>query len=407
MNILFITHRFPFPPNRGGKIRPFQMIRHLSRNHSVTVASLAHSEQELREGAELSQHCDKVIAEVLPSARRWRKAVLTLPTATPSSAAYFWSERLRSRILEQAARVRPDVVWVHCAFMAAYAEGIECGLRVMDYGDLDSGKWFEYSSYRPFPLSFGYGLEGRKLRLYEKRITRSFDCCTFTAPGELQEFRDWGLPCRSELIPNGVDFDYFHRRSTPPSTSFNIVFLGRMDYFPNVQGIIHFAKGVFPKIRERVPEAKLQIVGSNPIASVRDLARDSAITVTGSVPDVRPYLADAALAIAPLKIARGTQNKILECMAVGLPVVSSWEASRGVQATPGEHLLVAASDSEFQDHVVRLLQDPLLRDRIAAAARLQVERAHCWPRSMDILDGIISGQSAADIRTTTETHLLV
>lgn len=394
MKILFVTHRFPFPPNRGGKIRPFQMIRHLGTKHTVAVASLAHSDSELAEGAGLRQHCDTVIAEALPSAERWRKAVAALATTKPSSCAYFWSRRLRKRVLEAAHQMKPDVVWVHCAFMARYAEGIDCNLRVLDYGDLDSGKWFEYANWRAFPLSQGYALEGHKLRRHEKEVATQFDCCTFTAPVELDEFRQWGLPVPSELIPNGVDFDHFRRRSPHSRADTAIVFVGRMDYFPNVQGAVHFTQKIFPSVRRRFPRATLRIVGSNPTEAVRALAELPGVTVTGSVPDVRPHLADTAVALAPLQIARGTQNKILECMAMGIPVVSSPQASRGIQAVPGEHLLVGHTVEEFGDQVVQLLSDSELRNRIAAAARDQVERSHCWPRSMELLDALI-GRLAA------------
>jgi polysaccharide biosynthesis protein PslH len=388
MKILFICHRFPYPPNRGGKIRPFQMIRHLGRKHSVTVASLAHSEQELQEGTELSRHCDEVIAEVVASTARWSHAVAALPTARPSSSAYFWSSRLRQRILEAASRIKPDVVWVHCAFMAQYAQGIAAPLRIMDYGDLDSGKWLDYSHFRKFPLSLGYALEGRKLRRDEKRIANSFDQCTFTAPGELEEFRSWGLHKTGRLIPNGVDFDYFKRREKATEDP-TIVFVGRMDYFPNVQAASEFARNVFPKIRQRVPTAQFCIVGSNPVIRVRELGAIPGVTVTGSVPDVRPHLAKAMVAIAPLRVARGTQNKILECMAVGVPVVASPQASRGVQAVAGQHMLVGDTDEKFCGQVLALFEDAHLRNQIAVAAREQLERMHCWARSMEIVDEII------------------
>jgi polysaccharide biosynthesis protein PslH len=390
MKILFICHRFPYPPNRGGKIRPFQMIRHMGQQHSVTVASLAHSEDEIQEGSGLSRYCNEVIAEIVPSAARWSNAIAALPTRQPSSGAYFGSTRLRRKILEAAARIRPDVVWVHCAFMARYAEGIEASLRVMDYGDLDSGKWLDYSHFRTFPLSLGYRLEGWKLRRYERGIATSFDLCTFTAPGELEEFSSWGLHTPSRLIPNGVDFDYFAPRKKEPDTP-TIVFVGRMDYFPNVQAVVHFAREVFFKIRHKLPQAQFHIVGSNPTRRVRELGAIPGVSVTGSVPDVRPYLEGAMVAIAPLMVARGTQNKILECMSVGVPVVASPQASRGVQAIAGQHLLVGASNEELCNQVLTLLENSQLRTRIALAAREQVERMHYWSRSMEVVDQILEG----------------
>jgi polysaccharide biosynthesis protein PslH len=169
-----------------------------------------------------------------------------------------------------------------------------------------------------------------------------------------------------------------------------------MDYFPNIDGILYFVKSIFPILRKHIPDVELQIVGSNPVQAIRDLATTAGVTVTGHVSDVRPYLSSASVAIAPLRIARGTQNKILEAMAVGIPVVATSQAAKGVQATPGEHLLVADDPESFAHEMIRMLDNVLLRNRISAAARRQIEAAHSWDASMRILDGMLQnfGSSA-------------
>jgi sugar transferase (PEP-CTERM/EpsH1 system associated) len=389
MRILFICHRFPFPPNRGGKIRPFEMIRHLSRNHSVDVASLAHSKRELQEGAGLKKYCAHVIAEVVPNAVRWTQAAKALFSATPSSVAYFHSRRLANRIHEAWSKDRFDAVILHCAFVAQYALGLKCGFRMLDLGDLDSGKWFEYSHQRPFPLSAGYSLEARKLRRYEKMVASQFDRCTFTTQGEYEDFRTLQVSVPCTVIPNGVDAAYFSRAARPSSDSAVIVFLGRMDYFPNVDGVCRFVRTVFPLIREKMPQAKLRIVGSDPTREVQKLSSTPGVTVTGFVSDVRPHLTDAAVAIAPLWVARGTQNKILQCMAMGIPVVCTPAAAKGVQASPGTHLLTAEEPEDFAHQVLEVLQNSKLRHALSEAAHQQVRQAHKWEESMGILDGIL------------------
>jgi len=390
MRILFICHRFPFPPNRGGKIRPFHMIEHLSRRHTVVVGSLAHSEKELHAGAQLKEHCAGIIAEVLPNRVRWARAIAALPSSTPSSVAYFWSSRLARRIREAWKTGSFDGVIVHCAFVARYALELRGGFRLLDFGDLDSGKWLDYSRFRRPPLSFGYGLEARKLRRYERRMATEFGRCTVTTEGEREEFQSLNVPVRCTVIPNGVDAAYFEpslKRSERPPV---IVFLGRMDYFPNIDAVSNFAKRAFPLIRKNLPHAELRVIGSDPVKSVRQLAQIPGITVTGFVPDVRPYLEDAAVAIAPLRIARGTQNKILECMAAGVPVVASPEAAKGIQAIPGRHLLVAKNVDEFVDKVTNILQHKDLHDELSKDARRQVETAHDWQSSMQLLDGVLA-----------------
>ena len=389
MQILFVCHRLPYPPTRGGKIRPFHMIRHLGEKHSVTVASLAHTQQEFEEGARLTEYCEEVIAEVLPSTTRWKGAVAALPTKTPSSVAYFWSPELSRRIRRAASARKFDMIWLHCAFVAQYIDGIASKFRVLDYGDLDSGKWAEYSTTRPFPLSLGYGLEARKMWRYEVELAQHFDHCTFTAQGELDEFRSRKINVPASLIPNGVDSSYFQPPLQRPEPGSTIVFLGRMDYFPNIQGIVEFTREVFPLVRQHAPTAALRIIGSNPVREVRKLAAISGVTVTGSVPDVRPYFADAAVAIAPLNIARGTQNKILECMSMGVPVICSPKAALGVQATPGEHLMVANNHSDFARKVLEILENPALGRQIATAAREQLQVGHSWPRSMQLVDALL------------------
>ncbi len=390
MKLLYICHRYPFPPNRGGKIRPFQMIQHLSKKHSVTVASLAHTAQELRDGECLKKHCAEALGEVLPNAVRWIQAGLRLPSLTPSSVAYFRSSRLARRVGDIWREGKFDGLMVHCAFAAQYALELEGGFRILDFGDIDSAKWLDYSRFRRFLLSVGYGLEARKLRRYEKRVAQHFDHITVTTQGESEEFKTFGVDKPCTVIPNGVDSGYFSSQPTAKSASPVIVFLGRMDYFPNIEGICRFAREIFPQIRAAVPTALLRIVGSDPVASVRHLATVPGVAVTGFVPDVRPFIQDAAVAVAPLRIARGTQNKILQCMAMGIPVVSSSEAAKGIQAVPGENILVADGPGAFANSVINVLQDEGLRIRISDAGRQQVQRAHQWANSMKILDGVLA-----------------
>ena len=404
MKLLYICHRLPFPPLRGGKIRPFHMIRHLSRKHSVVVASLAHSQEEREEGAGLKQYCAEVIAEVLPTPVRWVQAGRALASRTPSSVAYFCSARLHRRVEEAGRRIGFDAVFVHCAFAAQYAARISARIRILDYGDLDSVKWFDYAQHRALPLAWGYGLEARKLRGYEKGMARHFDYCTLTTQSELDEFRSFNLPVPCSVIPNGVDGDYFLPRRQNSSGPPRVVFLGRMDYFPNIDGVLDFARNVFPRVRARMPGAELKIVGSNPVRKVRALVQIPGVSVTGHVADVRPYLAEAGVVVAPLRIARGTQNKILQAMAMGIPVVATPQAAKGIQAVPGRHLLVADGPEEYACRVLEVLQRPELRQKLSVAGRRQVESAHAWPLSMSSLDRVLDEVWEAKQERTKEYH---
>jgi sugar transferase (PEP-CTERM/EpsH1 system associated) len=281
--------------------------------------------------------------------------------------------------------------------MARYVTDVACDFKVLDYGDIDSSKWADYSEHRMFPLSAGYALEAWKLRRYEARMARRFTRCTVTTSNELREFESLGVAQPCAVIPNGVDIDYFNPAQRTAVTARALAFVGRMDYFPNVDAVLRFVNQSWPRIRSAVPGAQLRIVGSNPVKSVTRLAGVPGVVVTGHVPDIRPYLADAAVGIAPLRIARGTQNKVLEMMAMGLPVVTSAEAARGIRACSGEHLLVAADDDAFVRYTLELLRNPDLGKRLAQAGRAQVVSAHSWPASMAMVDEVLQVSPPAPV----------
>lgn len=391
MNILFLSHRVPYPPNEGGKIRAYHMLRHLSERHQVVIGSLAESEEEYRKGLELNSLCKELIVELVSPARRWAQALAALPTSIPSSLAYFWSSRLHERIRKAVQQWKFDAVVAHCAFVAPYVSPGDAPFQVLDFVDMDSGKWAEYGLHRRFPLSLGYRLEAAKLRAYEGKATARFHHCLVTTAGELETYRELGSPVPCSILANGVDTRYFQQAPEARSSAGAVIaFLGRMDYYPNVDGVVHFAREVFPLVCRRMPHAEFRIIGMNPTAAVRELAETPGIVVTGRVPDVRPYLQDVAVTVAPLRIARGTQNKVLESIAMGIPVVATTRAARGVQAEAGKHLLVSDTPRGMADHIVQLVEDVDLRRSLAAAAHEQVQRAHNWAATCGQLEKMLS-----------------
>ena len=390
MKVLFVCHRVPFPPQRGGKIRPFNIVKHLSeRGHEVTVASLARTERERDEAGGLAQHCAKTLVDVIPDYIAWPRMVARLASSQPSSFGYFHSRHLARQIAAELAREDYELIFVHCSSMAPYVATHEAPLKVLDYGDMDSQKWLEYAQHRPFPLSTGYWLEGRKLQRTERRLAEHFDLCTCTTQAELQSLRQLGVNSPADWFPNGVNSDYF-RPATDGYDANVVVFVGRMDYYPNQQAVTKFCTEVLPGLSAQRPEVRFEIVGANPPAHIRALARIRGVSVTGTVPDVRPYVTRAALSVAPLEIARGTQNKILESMAMGVPVVCSPQAAGGVNAVPGEHLLTAHDSQEYIAAILGILQSAPRRQALATAARARVMSSHTWAYSMSRLDELLS-----------------
>ncbi|AWI77022.1 glycosyl transferase family 1 [Parazoarcus communis] len=388
MKILYVCHRFPFPPKRGGKIRPFNMIRHLSQNHQVTVCSLARSEAEAEEGRGIAPHCERFEMGVVSNPIQMLRMVARLPTTVPSSMGFFYSPDLAAKVNALLASEQFDLIFVHCSSVAQYVSHVRDIPKILDFGDMDSQKWLEYVNYKPFPLKAGYWLEGSKMEREEKRLARLFNLCTATTRAEWETLESYSTGVSTDWFPNGVDADFFKPdgEGYDPDT---ISFIGRMDYYPNQEAMFRFCEQIWPLLRAKRPEMKLLIVGADPIPAVIKLGELPGVTVTGSVPDVRPYILRSAAMVAPLNIARGTQNKILEAMAMGVPVVSSSIAAGGVDAQGEEHFLVADTPMQYADAILRLVEQPAERERLSRAGRERMLSHHAWPRSMERLDGII------------------
>ena len=388
MKILYVCHRVPYPPQRGGKIRPFNMISHFSQKHEVTVASLARSSEEFDASQGLREHCKELICERVTTLGAVARMLVRAPTRTPFSMGYFFSPVLKSRIAAAIQRERFDLIFVHCSSVAQYVCDVVGIPKILDFGDMDSQKWLIYGQVRSFPMSLAYLLEGKKLEAEEKRLSTLFDMNTCTTQEELATLRGFATGVESDWFPNGVDHDYFAPSAEPYDPDL-ISFIGRMDYYPNQEAMFRFCKSTLPLIRERRPNARLTIIGANPSAQVKQLGSLPGVTVTGSVPDVRPFVMRSAVNVAPLRIARGTQNKILEAMAMGVPVVTSEVAARGVDAVPGQHLLCASTPMEECTAIVALLADPTKRAWLGDMGRTRVLSQHDWRASMRRLDGIV------------------
>ena len=388
MRVLFLSHRFPYPPTFGSKVRAFNVIRHLSREHEVTVLSLARSAGEARQAEGIAAFCANHRVLRVHNLVQAVKVVAALPTLVTASEAFFHSATLQRELDRQLAGRGHDLVFAHCSAMGRYVEHFQGLPKVMDFCDVDSRKWLDYLEFKRWPATLGYRWEAWRMAAAERRIARHFDRVTVATQGEVRTLAELGIADRVDWFPNGVDIDYFQ----PSAEAFDsnvITFVGRMDYFPNVQCMVDFCSRVWPALRRARPALQLQIVGAAPTAAVQALTRIDGVTVTGSVADVRPYVQRSALAIAPLKIARGTQNKILEAMAMGVPVVSSRIAAGGVDAVVGEHLRAADAPDELCDAILRVLVDPADRARLARAGRERMISHHAWPSAMKRLDHII------------------
>lgn len=388
MRIYFLAQRVPFPPDRGDKITTYNELRYLAADHEVEVFCLADGEDDLQNTAALRALSDQIHAVPLSRARGRLRALLAMATREPLTVAFFREEALQDKIIERFAKSPPDLILVYSSSMAQYVEEFANTPRLMQFAELDSLKWADHARLAPLPKRWLYRSESERLLSYERKIAESFSHSLVCTQEELREFERLVPGAPVTCIPNGVDSEYF-APSEGLKKGNHLIFTGVMDYFPNVDGISWFCQEILPLIRRQVPELQLTICGSRPVGQITRLQRIPGVTVTERVPDVRPYLDRADVAVVPLRIGRGIQNKVLEAMSMALPCVTTRTACMGIEAKDGRDLLVANDPSEFARHVVRLLSDDAARKRLGTNARATIKKHYSWAAPLAKLSRVI------------------
>jgi sugar transferase (PEP-CTERM/EpsH1 system associated) len=380
VNILYLCHRIPFPPDKGDKIRSFHQIEYLSQRHRLHVACFVDAKDDLKHVPALARYCASLEAVYRSRRSADIQALLALPGSRPLSVAAFHSRELARRIERRIATERIDLAIVFSSAMAQYVPGKTDFPVIVDFVDVDSEKWRVYADFKRWPLSWIYRIEAARLRRYEEGVARACDRSLFVAEREAEFFRELLPGARVGVIPNGVDLEYFRRPSSErrPTGPPCIVFVGMMDYFPNVDAVTYFATRIFPLVLKASPDARFRIVGRNPTRDVSRLAARTNVEVTGAVPDVRPFLAEASLSVAPFRIARGVQNKILEAMAMEVPVVGTPTAFQGIAARAEDGVRIAEMPEGIAAAIVDLLRDEAARRDCGERARRYVEQSHRW-----------------------------
>jgi len=393
VKIFFICQRVPFPPDRGDKITTYNEMKHLSASHEVHVFCLADGEKDLENVAGALGFARAVTAVPVTHWGTRLRALLALFTGKPLTVAMLRQAKLHSAVAQTFAEVKPDLIFVYSSNTAQYAAPFAGVPRIMQFADLDSLKWRRYAERAKAPMRWIYALEARRLLAYEKKIARSFSHSLLCTDAEVRDFEAVVPGAPVSTVGNGVDLDYF-RSGGVAKVPGAIVFTGLMDYLPNVDAVVWFCDAILPRVQARIPSATFVICGNRPSAEVQRLAARPGVTVTGWVADVRPYLDAAEVFVAPLRIARGIQNKVIEALAMGLPVVSSTAAMNGTVIREGEGIVASDDAGVFAQHVVRLLSDDDLRADLARRARLAVERDYTWAAQMVLLDRVIAEVTA-------------
>lgn len=405
MRIFFVCQRVPFPPDRGDKIVTFNEIRHLSKNHEIHVFCLADGAGDLINVPGLRDYAASVTAIPLAKANSRLRSLRALLNGRPLSVAAFDEAALHEAIIRKYDEARPDLIIVFSCNVAQYAEHFAGVPRIMQFHDLDSLKWLQYGERSPMPLSWIYRIEAERLLAYERSVARRFSHALVCTAAEQRDFERLFPGIAVSLVGNGVDLDYF-RPSGAGKRPGSIVFTGVMDYFPNVDAVRWFCDEILPFVQAEMPEANLTICGSRPCPAVTRLANRKGVTVTGWVPDTRPHLDAAEVFVAPLRVARGVQNKLLEALAMGLPCIASTAAWRGTVIPQGAGIAVADDAGEFGKLVIRLLRDPSYRAQMARQARAGVESSYRWEDQMAALDRVIAATTALPLqRVSTPAQL--
>ena len=390
MRILFVAHRLPWPPVKGDKIRSSRWIEALSARHEVYLGAFAESGTEREAGEALRGRVAELAVFRRPPRIAGARAFLT---GTSLTEAVYRSRAMGAFVRRIVAEQCPEVAIGFSAATARYLEGLKIP-RILDLVDVDSVKWRRYGESR-FPRAL-YRFEARRLARREVAILDGFTRVTVVSRAEAAR-----LPAghgRLEVLRNGVDSEYFAPPAGPAPDGDGLVFTGAMDYPPNAEGVEWFVRRVLPRIQRERPSAAITIVGSNPAAGVRALARRPGVRVTGAVADVRPALHAAAVAVAPILTAMGVQNKVLEAMAAERPVVATAGAAEGLDVAPGRELLVADGEEAFAEAVVSLLRDTGAARALARAGRRRVLADYAWGPVLMRMEAMAAEAAGSELR---------
>lgn len=395
-NILYLVHRMPYPPNKGDKVRSYHLLRHLQRHHRVFLGTFIDDPEDVAHVPALQALCPDLYIEQLNPRSTKLLSARGLLTGRSLSETYYRHAGLHRWVREVQAKHKLDATVVFSGVMAQFATPLLPQVPMLvDFVDVDSSKWAQYAPEHRWPLSWLYRREGARLLAYEREVARQARQSFFVTPNETALFQSLApeVAGRVQSISNGVNAEYFSPQvgSVSPfaADEVPVVFTGAMDYWPNIDAVTWFVGEILPIIRRALPAVRFWIVGMNPAPAVRALA-SAEVFVTGTVADVRPYVAHADVVVAPLRIARGIQNKVLEAMSMARPVVVSAASAVGLAARNGVECEIVEGAEGTAARVLELLADPARRARVGEAARACVEARYSWHAHLALLDQLLS-----------------
>lgn len=391
--ILFLAHRVPWPPDRGDKIRSHHILNRLKKMAPLHVGTFADDARDLEYAGAQRSGLSSLHVE-LRDKPQWLAGIEALATNKPVSLTSFGSRTMQDHVDAVLASGKISHIFVFSGQMAQYVPPDFSGRLVMDFVDVDSAKFESYSREGSGLMRWINAREGSKLSAFEAEVAKRADASLFVSEAEAALFRTRSGAKYVAALGNGIDTIFYDpvakfKKLHPVFPDPLIVFTGQMDYRPNIEAVGDFAHNALPTIRAANPETTFAIVGRNPTQAVVDLSALPGVMVTGAVDDVRTWLNGADIVVAPLRIARGIQNKVLEAMAMARPVVASTAAAEGIDAVDGQHFRVAKDVAEEAQIVSELLADTKTRLALGQAARSHVVAHYGWDHQLAALDGIM------------------
>ena len=389
-SLLFLCHRIPYPPNKGDKIRSYHLLGYLNQHYRVFLGAFIDEESDWDYVARVNELCEETCFIRLNPRKARVKSLAGLITHRPLTLPYYANRQLAGWIKRIVDEQEIKRLIVYSSAMAQYVLDSDLGIerRVIDFVDVDSDKWRQYAGKKSWPMSWIYRREADRLLHFERKVAACYDASLFVSSAEAEAFRQLS-PHSGEKVDfynNGVDTAYFSPdRDYPnpyPEGTAALVFTGAMDYWPNIDAVIWFAKEIFPIIRQTRPDLRFYIVGSKPSEAVSQLEREPGIVVTGRVEDVRPYLAHAVAAVAPMRIARGIQNKVLEAMAMAKPTIVTSMGLEGISANDSVEVHVANDAPSFARKIDMIFDGMRMAGALGATARAKVCREFTWEGSL-------------------------
>jgi len=387
MKILFLTSRYPFPPIGGDKLRAYHFIKHLAANgHEVHLLSL--NDQQVQPSG-LLKH-EKII--FLSKEKSYFNSLRGIFSRKPLQVWYFRSTRLRDEIGRAVRDNSYDLIFCHLIRTAEYVRNVDTIPKIIDMTDAISLNYERISQRLKKDISFKnliYLFEKKRVLRYEGEVIASFNKSILVSQVDRKYLGQFFNVSRVEVIPNGVDINYFSFSDGEYNPN-QIVFSGNMRTIPNNDAAFYFAAEIFPLIKREVPEAQFLIVGDEPPKRILNLSkRNQDILVAGFVEDIRPYVGSSVVSVAPMRYGAGIQNKILESMAIGTPVVCSSIGLEGISANNEKEIIVEDSPDKFAKRVVNLMNDSNLRRSFSLAGRKLIENHYTWDKVLSKLDNII------------------